>query len=68
MSQLILLPGDKLKRDNLPYLLFTFLQICDYTVIITIIIIIIITNVQKQHLRALKVKWSKIVYFYVKSN
>ena len=56
MSQLILLPGDKLKRDNLPYLLYTFLQICDYTVIITIIIIIIITNVQKQHLRALKVK------------
>ena len=58
MSQLILLPGDKLKRDNLPYLLFTFLQTCDYKVIITIIIIIsiIITNVQKQHLRALKVK------------
>ena len=57
MSQLILLPGDKLKRDNLPYLLYTFLQFCDYTVIITIIIIIIIiTNVQKQHLRALKVK------------
>ena len=57
MSQFILLPGDKLERDNLPYLLFTFLWICDYTVIITIIIIIIIiAKVQKQHLRALKVK------------
>ena len=42
MSQFILLPGDKLERDNLPYLLFTSLWICDYTVIITIIIIIII--------------------------
>ena len=57
MSQFILLPGDKLERDNLPYLLFTFLWICDYTVIITIIIIIIINaKVQKQHLRTLKVK------------
>ena len=58
MSQFILLPGDKLERDNLPYLLFTFLQICDYTVIITTIniIIIIIAKVQKQHLRTLKVK------------
>jgi len=56
LSQFILLPGDKLERDNLPYLLFSFLWICDYTVIITIIIIIIIAKVQKQHLRALKVK------------
>ena len=57
MCQFILLPVDKLERDNLPYLLFTFLWICDYTVIITInIIIIIVAKVQKQHLMTLKVK------------
>ena len=36
MFLFILLSGDKLQRDNLPYLLFTFLWICGKTVVIIV--------------------------------